>query len=681
MEMEIRRKTMKRHNDIQEFVKNIKKIDDKMEQAELYYHLINSGKENITERKKLLKKHGLTEAYKGVEFTLEKIRKEAVSVGLDEFPMIEGYFPRHVIDLDGLIKDMKKAGDDYGKIQQAVDAMYRSQDMEVTEEQMTQTVLSILKTGKFPNVIRIPGSAKERTINRVLSKYMKYYAKPEDALVNHVFEMTEAIEGRRFLGITKQPQYQRRIQTLTKELKKKNITEERKEEIAFELDNLQRLITDTKFQINQSVSTYVAKLVKEGKLKGEDEGAVVAAIRARLTQRGMHGPLAHMRDVGLVSALGSFVSTLTQLNDVIHSIYEYGLGTTIGAIMSKKTLSIHDLDLGHAMTEISTSPTSQWVDRVLTWTGFKGLDMFLKATTMEAAIQDGRRLSREDFFKKFEKVFAGDTEAIYKALHGPRLDKNNKHLRFFAFYELSKIQPISMSEMPIGYNTAGNGRIFYTLKSYNLKIANRLYDQLKGVWSKDSTPEQKREAVYQFATYLALLTLSGASADELKDWIQGKDRPLSDHVNENLLKIFFLSRYSLDKGFREGMSATILKDVLMPPTGYIDTPIADISNWVKGESSYKTLQQVPVIGKVLWQWTPDGREKELGLRKKYINEQIRGTVTGDTEWSTIRKLIKDYNQEVIKWNRGKKKDEKMALITVTSISRLRKDEIKKQRSK
>jgi hypothetical protein len=71
----------------------------------------------------------------------------------------------------------------------------------------------------------------------------------------------------------------------------------------------------------------------------------------------------------------------------------------------------------------------------------------------------------------------------------------------------------------------------------------------------------------------------------------------------------------------------------------------------------------------------------LGLRKKYINEQIRGTVTGDTEWSTIRKLIKDYNQEVIKWNRGKKKDEKMALITATSISRLRKDEIKKQRSK
>lgn len=681
MEMEIRRKTMKRHNDIQEFVKKIKKIDDKMEQAELYYHLINSGKENIDERKRLLAKHGLTEAYKGVEFTLEKIRREAESVGLDEFPMIEGYFPRHVIDLDGLIKDMKKAGDDYGKIQQAVDAMYKDQGMEVTEEQMTQTVLSILRTGKFPNVIRVPGAAKERTINRVLSKYMKYYAKPEDALVNHVFEMTEAIEGRRFLGITKQPQYQRRIQTLVKELKKKDITEERKEDIALELDHLHKLLTDTKYQINQSVSSYVAKLVKEGKLKGEDEGAVTAAIRARLTQRGMHGPLSHMRDVGLVTALGSFVSTLTQLNDVVHSIYEYGLGTTAKAIMGKKTLSIHDLDLGHAMTEISTSPTSRWVDRVLTWTGFKGLDMFLKATTMESAIQDGRRLSRDDFFNKFERVFAEDTEAIYKALHAPRLDKNNKHLRFFAFYELSKIQPVSMSEMPIGYNTAGNGRIFYTLKSYNLKIANRLYDQLKGVWDKDSTPAQKREAVYQFATYLALLTLSGASADELKDWIQGKEKPFSDQIGENMLKIFFLSRYTLDKGFREGMSATILKDILAPPTGYIDTPIADISNWVQGESSYKTLQLVPIAGKIIWQWTSDGREKELGLRKKYINEQIRGTVTGDTEWSTIRKLIKDYNQEAIKWNRGKKKDEKIALITATSISRVRKDEIKKQKSK
>ena len=687
MEYEIRRKTMKRHNEIAGFVKLLKKIPNSKKKAEIYYQLFNpterNTKESLENFEELLESVGLWQEYVKIQFTLDSIRREAKTVGLDEFSDIEGYFPRFVKDVDGLIKAMKKEGDDYGKIQQAVDAAYKfTGNQKPTEDQITSTVINILKTGRWPSFLRVPTSAKKRTVNRVLSKYMQFYGRPEDALVNHVFEMTEAIEGRKFIGITKQGTYQKRYDSLLKELNKESTTEERQEEIAGELDTLTKLMTDTKAQIDQSVSYYVAKLVKEGKLKGEDEGVVASALRARLTQKGMHGPMSHFRDVGLITSLGSFMSTMTQLNDVIHSIFEYGLGTTAGALMSKKTFAINDLDLGHVMTELSSSPTSRIVDTVLTWSGFKGLDGFLKATTMEAAIQNARSMDRKSFFARYEKLFGEKTEGFYEATHAPKLDKNSKFLRFFAFYELSGIQPISMSEMPIGYNTAGNGRILYTLKSYNLKIANRLYDQIKRAWSEDSSSEQKRQAMYQFATYAALLVLSGAGVDELKDWITGKEKPFSENVNNNMLKLFFMSRYTLDKGFRDGVASTLLKDVLAPPVSWIDSPISDASNWVQGESSYKSLKLIPIGGKIIYEWTPKGREVELKQRKEYINDLIRGTVTGEETWATVRKYISEYNRDAVSFNKGLSKGtdtEKITLINATSISRVRKAEIKKNR--
>lgn len=685
MEMEIRRKTMKRHGDIAKFVKGLKSIPDSIEKSKLYYSLFNGNSyEELVEREELLIKHGLWEEYVAIQFTLDKIRKEAEAVGLNEFPNIEGYFPRFVKDIDGLIKAMKKEGDDYGKIKQAVDVAFKGVGFEnATEEQVAEVVISILKTGRWPAFIKKPTASKERTIHRVLSKYMKYYARPEDALVNHVFEMTEAIEGRKFIGVTSQSKYLKEIENIKKELKSADLDPEREDLLSGRLERYIRMLTDTKYLINESVSTYIAKLVREGKLKGEDEGVVSSAIRARLTQRGMHGPMSHVRDVGLVTSLGSFMSTMTQMNDIIHSIFEYGLANTASAIFNKKTLAIHDLDLGHVMTELSSSPTSRLVDTVLTWSGFKHLDGFLKATSMEAAIRYARNMSREEFFGKYEKIFADKTADMYKATHAPKLDKENRDLRFFAFYELSNLQPISMSEMPMGYNTAGNGRILYTLKSYNLKIANRLYDKLKGVWDKDSSKEERTKALTQFAIYMALLTLSGASVDELKDWMTGKEKPFGDNVNNNMLKLFFMSRYTLDKGFRDGFASTILRDVLAPPVGWIDTPVADITNWVQGESSYKSLKLIPIGGKIIYEWTPEGKANELAQRRKFINELIRGTVTGEESWSTIRKQIVEFNRDANQLNKMIRiKDlelEKVGLINSVSISRVRKEEIKKMK--
>jgi hypothetical protein len=199
-----------------------------------------------------------------------------------------------------------------------------------------------------------------------------------------------------------------------------------------------------------------------------------------------------------------------------------------------------------------------------------------------------------------------------------------------------------MSEMPLKYLEMRNGRIFYTLKSFNIKALNNIYRESVHKWRTAESSGEKAAALKNTGKLVLLLVMAGATADELKDFLLGKQRTsFSDNMHENLIKLTMMSRYSLDQGWSKGFFETFMKDILLPPTGFVDDPFKDIYKTFKGEPDLKTVQNLP-WGKVAYSWlSPVAEDKNYSVLKKRLTDRFVSKGTMD---SSIRKDMNEYNK-------------------------------------
>ena len=236
--------------------------------------------------------------------------------------------------------------------------------------------------------------------------------------------------------------------------------------------------------------------------------------------------------------------------------------------------------------------------------------------------------------------------------------------------ELSETRPLFPSNMPPSFLVGGETRILYALKSWNLKTANNLYRDIR---------RAQREGGMSKATYvglknIAILALAGASADAIKDMVLGNPVDLDDTVLDNLLKIVFMSRYSLGK-FGKGDFDQGLVDHFMPPLNYLKRPYKDIKNLISedGEFTFETLKEMPAVGRILHaRFTPYGQKARMDKEREALFGLLKdATIEKDRKLMVeFHKKRRAYNEKVRDMKQsGGLKD--LKTIDTESISRAR----------
>jgi len=191
----------------------------------------------------------------------------------------------------------------------------------------------------------------------------------------------------------------------------------------------------------------------------------------------------------------------------------------------------------------------------------------------------------------------------------------SENVKFLLFSELADVQPIALSEMPETYLRAGNGRIFYMLKTYTIKqidvFRNEVFLQMK---------DNPAKALGNLVRLSALLIFANATADVIKDFLLGRPMDSEDEdywttkLVDNIIRLFGISKYSLYRFKKDGVSEGISSIVLPPIFNFVARGAKDIDKAMKDDGEFEAhqaeiIQSVPLLGKLYYWWFGGGRKK------------------------------------------------------------------------
>jgi len=165
--------------------------------------------------------------------------------------------------------------------------------------------------------------------------------------------------------------------------------------------------------------------------------------------------------------------------------------------------------------------------------------------------------------------------------------------------------------MPIKYLQMPNGRLFYSLKTFALRQLDMMRRNIIDEYRKGN----KREAARFLGAYFTIVPLMGASVEQLKNAIQGREASLENipgvYVG-NIVKLFGVSDYLAERYLSQGKVSEFVVNTVAPPLGWMDAVATDITKIVEGDTvPEQTLRQLPLGGKIWYQWFGGGIEKDM----------------------------------------------------------------------
>lgn len=633
-----------------EFYKSLSK-DDRMI---LDWSLKNNDAEALAVRKDIM-----GDKFQEIPKLLERIHGDMGAVGLNNFSSIDEYFPRKVKDPEGLmqflrsrkdIKAIEKAtgreltAEEKKSIQEEraslsllEEALLDAEDKKgskLTHLEKNEITNAILNTGRYnPISFNIPGSAKQRGIRRVSPEMNKYYEDSLDTLISHIYESNEAIQTRKAFNFTDRKQKIRAGNKLAKEFTRLTRRGEDTAEVEARLEQVSEDLAVLDNNVEDGITQFLSE---EGiKLPTDKQKEVVEILRARLNQRGTSGAISTIRNAMLITTLGNPTSAITQLGDLAWSIYDNGFTNTVSSMFGSKRMKRTDFDLERSMKEFNNG-SSKYVDSVLKWSGLQHMDLFGKEAYMEASLKKAEKMSKENFIKSQKHVFGEESGDVWQKIQDKNYKDDEGHwdrgVMYYVFNSLSNVQPISLSEMPEGYLVSGQGRIFYTLKTYQIKAFNNIIREAKKPGAKGKANAVK---------LVGILVLAGATADELKDLLMGRTNTFSDQLHENLLKLGFLSKYALKK---KQTVKTVAADMIVPPLRLVDSPMSDMWQLIHGEPAYESLKLLP-WGGLAFTKTEAGVDKTLANERTDILEDLRGDLEAGKSLKGVRRRVKAHNKK------------------------------------
>ena len=521
-------------------------------------------------RDEILRKYNAVEDFKKVTETLEDIYYKANDAGLD-VGYIENYFPRKVMDKDGLLSYLKGT-DEWSGFQEALqredpyNRFTAEEQAEFIDKYLRGIVRADLASYKY-------SSEKARKLDIIDNTLNQYYADSMQSLISYIDGMNARISTANFFGRNRE-------------------------------------------NVDESIGEFVAYLLNNDEIKPSQVDEVKSILNAVFKRRGVHSKwLKSARDMSYIYTMGGINTAITQLDDIFVAAYKGGVINTISSAFQKDRVTKKDLGIDSIAAEFMTSTgASKAVNWVFKHNGIELIDGFGKNALLNGVLKKMEQMDDAELRKYIEPIMEDETDQTMRDVRNGELSSN---VRFFLFNELSDMQPVSLSELPEWYNTGGDGRIFYMLKSFMLKridtLRNEVYDKMR---SNDKA--ERIEGWKNMYKLLLLMMIGGATKDLLIDLMYNRDIDLSDTVVNNLLGMVGISKFNIYQAREEGLTNTAAIFVT-PPLYQVSQNLAgDVSKYIAGKrelKDFEVFKGLPVIGRFYY-WLIGGGKTKMEKRRK-----------------------------------------------------------------
>jgi hypothetical protein len=511
--------------------------------------------------------HGLTEAFEKVQAMLNSMYRRAKAVGLD-VEYLENFWPRVVADPVKFIEHLRKDDSLWEQIATAL------QGGSIEFERMTPTeqahaINTLVRGFKNPKLtLGTPKQLQARIIEVIDSEMNKFYISSPQALSLYISRVNEAIENNKFFG---------------------------------------KGAVDDKFKnIEDSIGHFIVKEVADKNLTPREALILEQIIRARFNPGQLGMIVGSIKSIGYLSVLGNPDNALTQIGDLYLALVNGGiygtlkatgqsLGTSVLKVSEKITgkeapqlvqLTREDLGIQSLIRELRVGGTpflQEAVSKVFGATGLKFIDNLGKEAAINATLARYQKLAKNkpndsEFRRSLDRIFGKEgADVVVADLKDGFISED---VKFLIFNEIADAQPITLSEMPEKYLTSGNGKIFYTLKTFTIKLFDFVRTKSLARIRHGLETGNKAEVVEGSKNFIKILIAylgTNIGADLLKDLIY--DRPITeeslrDDTVNNLLELASFDRYSRYRFSTLGPWSAMMERVT-PPVTIIDNVAKD----------------------------------------------------------------------------------------------------------
>lgn len=544
---------------------------------------------------KIANKHGMTQEIQTMRDALNAVYDRAQVAGID-VGYREDFFPRLIKDPQGLLDHLE--GKEYWNvIEEAIKNKEASTGKVLSTAERAEVANTLLRGLKVGDVsLSKSGVFKGRSIDEITPEIDKFYETTDQALIHYAVAANESIETAKLFG--------------------KGADFSKGEN----LDN--------------SIGAFVDELVRNGVINSAQVKEVKDVFGGRFNRGQMGSVTSTSKDAAYLAVMGSNLgSTITQIGDLAVTTYKMGALQTIKAIgpaiRADTKVTLEDVGVKRIAQEFENKTVMGGiVEKTFEMTGLSKVDRFGKRVLLEASYNKNLADAKKNdaaFNEKLDFMFDSDASQVKQDLLAGNMTED---VKFVIANDLLDLQPVALSEMPEGYLRAGNGKIFWMLKTFTLKqISIYRRDGVNKITKGLKTGDTKLAAqgVGNIVRLMSLMVVAGVSRDyiweftkQIPDMIAGDDYEppeLDDAVVANMYKAFGLSKYTFDQmtaSYKPATPGDILFDFILPPTKTTDNMWRD---WQKLQSKkgldYKdmrTLRSIPVGGELYWFWFGGGAE-------------------------------------------------------------------------
>jgi hypothetical protein len=327
--------------------------------------------------------------------------------------------------------------------------------------------------------------------------------------------------------------------------------------------------------------------------------AVQKVLRARLIDGEQGSGLAQpLKNISYITLLGNPSSAIVQAGDIGFSAAQNGMFNSTKNLLKQMTrqkfgdklkYNIEEIGLGRTVSaEIANTGKGldKAVEKVFDWSQFTRVDRVGKTTTINSALDKATNVVKlnnkgtlanpkqfQQFKNKWEGVLGKDN--FVNMVAAIRTGRKTDDVGYYLFSELSEVQPISLSQMPVKYLTAKEGKIFYALKSFALKQ----FDFARKKILREIGRGKFKSAFKNTLVLSAYLGGSQTATKQLQKLLVGspeeiKIENMPNEFAENLLKIILLNKYNVDKLSEDKNLESFVYETISPPLA----PIWDIGS-------------------------------------------------------------------------------------------------------
>jgi len=531
----------------------------------------------------------LVKDYKMYRQALNEIHAERVAAGNTKLPKIAGYSPRRIVDYNLWYKGL--AASERGGVDKMLETESKKlgkKVIELTDKERGEIISKFLKFPSTTKAIKKVASSQKRKLPKISAGQINAYEDPWHATHKYIKESQEEIQRYKIFG-------------------SKNI--------------------DAGDDLNKTVANYIAQEQKAGRLKGTDVDAMKNYLEARFVfgPQQMNKYLAGLKDTGYMTLLGHPTNAVRQFGDLALSAWKNGVfNTTVGVYktISGKGMTPKEMGLldNIAQEFASDTVTKRGVDFAFKYSGFRSVDALGKGALVNSSL---RKSANRMSTRKGEQLFRDEWAAVlgtddtakvmkdFKAFKSGTIDKPTRLMKDIAFMDLSKVQPITLLEMPEAYLKNPNGRIMYMLKTFTMKHINLMRQEgFKQIRHGDT-----KKGIKSLAVLSSFFTLGNMGVDKVNDLILGRDTKLEESFWANLWRnTGLMSKYDVEQLAKQNTIYDWATDIPLPPfdplwdgvseAGKVAWNVAQGKNWQSGlkHPGEDMYVNIPIIGRLMKAW-------------------------------------------------------------------------------